>query len=136
MASSIRKTQEVAVKIGKLLNPNDIVLLKGPMGAGKTTFTHGLVKGIGSKDHVSSPTFSLVNIYEGPGFQICHFDLYRLENEEEIEGIGFYDYLDKGNILIIEWSDFIEKYLPKEQLITISLDVIDEDTRKITFQKA
>lgn len=86
-----------------------ILLLKGNLGAGKTTFTQSLVKKMGSKDEVNSPTYSLVNEYLSPKGHIFHFDLYRVENIEELFDIGIEEYLDSGVLSIIEWPKFMKK---------------------------
>lgn len=91
-----------------------IILFEGEMGAGKTTFIKALVKEIGSSDEVSSPTFSLVNEYEIPNGKIFHFDLYRIKSEEEALDFGIEEYLDSGNLCLIEWPDKIRNLLPEK----------------------
>lgn len=110
-----------------------ILLLKGNLGAGKTTFTQSLVKKMGSKDEVNSPTYSLVNEYLSPKGHIFHFDLYRVENIEELFDIGIEEYLDSGVLSIIEWPEIYEKELEDfsyhEMRIENKLGV-----RKVEFQ--
>ncbi|WP_027376296.1 tRNA (adenosine(37)-N6)-threonylcarbamoyltransferase complex ATPase subunit type 1 TsaE [Kaistella palustris] len=100
-----------------------LLLLKGNLGAGKTTFTQFLLKKLGSHDDVSSPTYTLVNEYHTPKGNIFHFDLYRLENEEEVYNIGIEEYLDNAFLCIIEWPEVYEdelKDLPHHTLSIIN----------------
>ncbi len=124
------ETIKFAEKIGKLLKPNDIIAYKGNMGAGKTTFTIGLAKGMGLDVWVSSPTFALVYEYEGD-IPLCHFDMYRINTFDELYSTGFFDYLDTGRVLAIEWSENIEEALPKNY-ITIDIQINEGDSRTIT----
>jgi len=91
------------------LKAGDTVLLSGELGVGKTTFVRGILKGLGYSGVVVSPTFSLIETYQFKAFNIQHFDLYRLEDEQELELIGFRDYFTKDNIIIIEWPQRIMK---------------------------
>ena len=87
------QTQALAERLAKLLRPGDVLAYTGPMGAGKTTFTVGLARGLGSSDWVSSPTFALVQEYRGP-VPLCHFDFYRITGVDDLYATGFFDYLD------------------------------------------
>ena len=127
-SNSLEETKNIAIAIGKKLKKGDILAYKGGMGAGKTTFTHGLLEGIGSVDSVSSPTFSIVNSYQGDGFMIHHFDMYRILNDDDLYSIGFYDYQDGENILIIEWSENIEGELD-DNVIVIDIEKPSENQR-------
>lgn len=104
---------------------HNILLLKGNLGAGKTTFTQCLLKNLGSRDEVSSPTYSIVNEYDSPNGKIFHFDLYRMKNIEEVYDIGIDEYLDNGYLCIIEWPEIYEeelKELPHHQIIIENID--------------
>ena len=90
---------------------HNILLLKGNLGAGKTTFSQFLLKELGSSDEISSPTYSIVNEYDTPKGKIFHFDLYRLKNKEEVWDIGIDEYLDDGCLSIIEWPEIYEEEL-------------------------
>lgn len=127
---SAAETIEVGKKIGSLLRGGDIIAFKGGMGAGKTTITHGIAIGMGLRDEVSSPTFALVNEYIGEDISLCHFDMYRI-SADELESIGFYDYLTEDRVIAIEWSENVAEELPKG-IITIEIERIGEDERKIT----
>ena len=90
---------------------HSVLLLKGNLGAGKTTFTQSLVKNLGSSDEVSSPTYAIVNEYDSPKGKIFHFDLYRMKNLAEVYDIGIYEYLDAAYLCIIEWPEIFEEEL-------------------------
>jgi tRNA threonylcarbamoyladenosine biosynthesis protein TsaE len=111
-----------------------IYLLYGNLGAGKTTWVKYLVSHLGGDARqVDSPTFSIVNTYEVNGNQIHHFDLYRLESLEEIEDIGFMEYIDSGNLCIIEWPEKIAEFLPTEDVLTLNISLHLEKCRKYSF---
>lgn len=129
---SARETIEVGKRIGTKLAGGDIVAFKGGLGAGKTTITRGIVMGARLEDIAFSPTFALVNEYLNPnGPDIYHFDMYRISSEE-LETIGFYDYLGEDSIILIEWSENIADALPGS-VITIELERITDDERLITI---
>ena len=111
-----------------------VVILKGGMGFGKTTLIKALVRALGSTDNVSSPTFSLVNSYEGANDKIYHFDFYRIKNEEEAFDIGFEEYLYSGDWCFIEWAERVEKYLPETYTI-VELIQIDKNHRKLRISE-
>ena len=90
---------------------HNILLLKGNLGAGKTTFTQFLLKDLGSQDEVSSPTYAIVNEYDTPKGNVFHFDLYRMKNADEVEDIGIHEYLDNAFLCIIEWPEVYEEEL-------------------------
>lgn len=113
------------------ISTSKIVLLNGKMGSGKTTFVRHLNQFLGA-DQASSPTFSIVNQYQYEKGTIYHFDLYRLEKDEELTDIGFEEYLDSGELCIIEWPEIGERFYP-EDTITIDFTVIDESSRKLVL---
>jgi len=119
----------IGEKLAQLLKPGDVLTLEGQLGAGKTTFTKGLAKGIGVKRHISSPTFTIIKEYEGK-LPFYHMDVYRLENSEE--DIGFDEYFNGDGVTVVEWAQFIEDFLPSERL-TIKINYIDEHRRTIEF---
>jgi tRNA threonylcarbamoyladenosine biosynthesis protein TsaE len=112
---------------------NKILLLKGNLGAGKTTFTQFLLKKMESKDTVTSPTYTIVNEYHSPQGIIYHFDLYRMKSLEEVEDIGMYDYLQSAHLSIIEWPEIYVQELSHHQYHEISIDN-QMDERIITFK--
>ncbi|HBN85317.1 MAG TPA: tRNA (adenosine(37)-N6)-threonylcarbamoyltransferase complex ATPase subunit type 1 TsaE [Clostridiales bacterium] len=99
--------------MGKVANPGDTICLTGDLGSGKTVITRGVACGIGINEGVTSPTFTLLNIYYGH-IPMYHFDVYRLESPENVLDIGFYDYIGNDGVALIEWADLIEDYLPSE----------------------
>ena len=109
------KTREIGTKLGKLLFPGAVICLIGDLGAGKTTMTQSLAKSLGIDDYITSPTFNIVNEYEGR-IPLYHFDVYRIGCSEEMYDIGFDEYIDSEGVCIIEWSNLIEDILPEEYL--------------------
>ena len=132
LTSSPEETVELGRLIGEKLRGGDIIAYKGSMGAGKTTMTRGLTMGLGLGDQAFSPTFALVNEYRGRGLTLYHFDMYRITSAMDLETTGFYDYLDSDSVLAVEWSENIAEELP-EPLTVITLERIDDETRKITI---
>lgn len=117
---SPEETIAVAEKLGKLLKAGDMIAYKGGLGAGKTTFTRGIAIGMGLGDNVISPTFALVNEYRGEHINLYHFDMYRIQSEDDLETTGFYDYPFEENVAAVEWSENISDFLPKNTIyITI-----------------
>lgn len=116
MVEFITTSPEMTEKFGEalagILNPGDTIALDGDLGAGKTCLTRGITRGMNSSSHVSSPTFTIVNEYEGGRLPIFHFDTYRLSDEEDFLMSGLDEYFDRGGVCIIEWSDIIKGVLP------------------------
>lgn len=109
------KTREIGTKLGELLFPGAVICLIGDLGAGKTTMTQSLAKSLGVDDYITSPTFTIVNEYEGR-MPLYHFDVYRIGCSEEMYDIGFDEYIDSDGVCIIEWANIIEDILPDEYL--------------------
>lgn len=126
------ETEAFAEKLSQKLRGGDVIAFRGGLGAGKTTFTRGLARGLGSDTEVSSPTFALVHEYEcNP--PLYHFDMYRIDTMDDLYSTGFFDYLESGGILAIEWSENIDEALPDETIfVTISPD--GPDSRTITVE--
>ncbi|SHE95353.1 tRNA threonylcarbamoyladenosine biosynthesis protein TsaE [Tissierella praeacuta DSM 18095] len=112
----LEETKEMGIKLGNILKSGDIVCLNGELGAGKTTLTKSIGLGLGVTDYITSPTFALINEYNGR-VPVYHFDVYRLENVEEIYDLGFDEYFYGKGVCIIEWAEKIERLLPKERVI-------------------
>lgn len=121
-------------KLGKLLNSGDIICLNGDLGTGKTHFVKGVASGLGIEDTITSPTFAIVNEYKGR-LKLYHFDVYRVNDPDEIEAIGFDEYIFSDAVSIIEWSDYIEQLIPKEHIkVTIEKDKMEDvNSRKISI---
>lgn len=139
---SPKETEEIGKKLGSLLKSGDVVAMFGGMGMGKTAFTHGLAEGIGiDPRQVSSPTFALVQEY-GDDKKLYHFDMYRIDSWDDLYSTGFFDYLEQGGIVAVEWSENIENALPdnyirvefsrgekeNDRIINISGGITLEDT--------
>lgn len=132
--NSVKQTQQLAEKIGRLLKKGDIIAFTGGMGMGKTAFTRGLAKGLNiDENEVSSPTFALVNEYRGNLHTIYHFDMYRVADVNDLYSTGFFDYLDTDAVLVIEWSENIKGALP-ENTINIDIERISDNERKIVIK--
>lgn len=130
---SPEETIAAAEKLGRLLRAGDVIAYKGGLGAGKTTFTRGLAIGLGLGDNVTSPTFALVNEYRGKDITLYHFDMYRIESEEDLESTGFYDYPFEENVAAVEWSENISEFLPKHT-IYITINASGENDREIIIE--
>ena len=129
LSHSARETEQIAADFAATLHSGDVIAYRGEMGAGKTAFTRGLCRGLGLSDHVSSPTFALVHQYGNGAHALYHFDMYRVETFEDLYSTGFFDYLDYGGILAIEWSENIEAALP-ENAITVELKKVENDPQQ------
>ena len=104
ITNSEAETMAAAKEVAAKLKPGDVILYEGEMGAGKTAFTRGLAEYFGTEDEVTSPTFALVHEYRGK-IPLFHFDLYRITGFDDLYGIGFFDYLNRGGIIAVEWSE-------------------------------
>lgn len=131
---SLEDTKKLGCKLGTLLKEGDVVCLDGDLGAGKTTITKSIAKGLEVEDYVTSPTFALINYYNGR-LPVYHFDVYRLENIDEIYDLGFEDYFYGRGVSIIEWSKKIEKFLPKDRL-EIMIKKSNQNNERIIELKA
>ena len=127
---SPEQTELFAEKLGAVLAGGETIAYFGGLGMGKTRFTAGLAKGMGITQDVSSPTFSLVHEYRGDK-TLYHFDMYRITTFEDLCSTGFFDYLDWGGVLAVEWSENIENALPEEKLIKIEILRGENDESRI-----
>lgn len=132
ISKSVAETENIAKNFAKELKPGDVIAYKGNLGAGKTAFTRGLALGLGLNAEVSSPTFALVHEYQGKDITLYHFDMYRINDFDDLYSTGYFDYLDLNQILAIEWSENIEGIL-EEDTIFVDIKTIDENTRKISI---
>lgn len=128
------ETEALGETLARRLGAGDVVAYRGDLGAGKTAFTRGLARGLGCTGRVTSPTFTVVNEYEGR-LPLFHFDLYRLEGEDALYDIGWEDYLDRGGVCAVEWSERAEAALPRETVwVSIRRCAESEDWRRITIE--
>lgn len=136
ITNSASETEKIAEQLGMLVPKNAVVAMFGDLGAGKTAFTRGFARGMGISCDVSSPTFALVNEYRGKDNTLYHFDMYRISGWDDLYSTGYFDYLDTGAALIIEWSENIEAILP-EDCIRVSITKTENFTeRKIKITGA
>lgn len=105
ISNSVEETERLGADLAARLPAGSIVAFTGDLGAGKTAFVRGMAQGLGVTERVTSPTFTIVNEYEGEGLPLFHFDLYRLEDAEELFDIGWEDYLSRGGVCAVEWSE-------------------------------
>ncbi len=133
--NNAKETFELGVQIGKEAKAGDVYTLVGDLGVGKTVFTQGLAKGLEIEEPISSPTFTIVQVYEEGRLPFYHFDVYRIGDVEEMDEIGYEDYIYGQGVCLIEWSNLIEEILPeKRREITIEKDLEKGfDYRKITI---
>lgn len=130
-SNSEDETRRIAKEIAERLDPDDVILFSGEMGAGKTAFTKGLAEYFGTEEEVSSPTFALVHEYPGK-IPIFHFDLYRISGLDDLYAIGFFDYLDRGGICVIEWSENVPELQDElENVVKIDITKLSENGREI-----
>ena len=124
------ETELVAFNLAQKLPYGKVIAMFGDLGAGKTAFTRGFAKGMGIDSDVSSPTFALVNEYRGNGKTLYHFDMYRISGWDDLYSTGYFDYLDEGASLIIEWSENIEAVLP-DDCIRVTINKTDDNNEGI-----
>ena len=130
-------TYDLGKKLGEHCKPGDIILLNGDLGVGKTVFTKGFGKGLGIEEPISSPTFTIMQIYEQGRLPLYHFDVYRIADPEEMDEIGYEDYFFGKGVCLIEWASLIEELIP-EHVTEIQIEKVLEkgfDYRKITIVK-
>lgn len=131
------RTAELARRLAGVLRPGTVICLDGDLGAGKTLFVQNLAAGLGVQGEVTSPTFNLMNVYEDGRLPLLHFDLYRLEQEYELDEIGFYDYVENPDgLVLIEWAEKFPECLPEDH-IALEIQRTDvEDERVLVFSLA
>ncbi len=127
---SSEETESFAIKLAQLLQPRDVITLEGDLGAGKTTFTKGLAKGLKISKTVNSPTFTIIKEYQGR-LPLYHMDVYRLD--DSYEDLGFDEYFEGSGVTVVEWAHLIEEQLPAS-LLTISIQRIGDTSRKIVLK--
>lgn len=130
-SASPQETHVLAQRLGELATPGTVLVLDGPLGAGKTSFVQGLARGLGITGVVNSPTFTIVKEYRGR-LPLYHFDLYRLEDAEELWELGLEEYLAAGGVCALEWGERAQGLLPRERM-HIRLEHMGEDKRSIRF---
>ena len=132
ITNSPEQTEAVGAALGKILKPGTILAYRGDLGAGKTAFTRGLARGLGYGEPVTSPTYTIVNEYLGGRLPLFHFDMYRLASSDDLWDIGWEDYLERGGICAVEWSENVEDAM--ENAIYITIHKTGEETRRIEIE--
>lgn len=127
------ETENFAAEFAKSVKPGTVIAFEGDLGAGKTCFTSGFAKGMGYEGEVNSPTFAIVNEYLGGRLDIYHFDMYRVSGWDDLYTTGYFEYLEMGGVLLIEWSENIASALP-EDTVVITIEKLSEDERRITIE--
>lgn len=133
LSHSEQETEQLGEQVARRLPRGTVIAYTGELGMGKTAFTRGLARGLGCRGRVTSPTFTIVNEYEGD-IPLFHFDLYRLGSSDELFDIGWEDYLARGGVCAVEWSENVEDALQDAIRITIEKDSLVPDTRHITIE--
>ena len=123
------ETEKVGEALGRVLVPGSILAYEGDLGAGKTAFTRGLARGLGATEQVTSPTYTIVNEYLSGRMPLFHFDMYRLASSDDLWDIGWEDYLERGGVCAVEWSENVADAM--EDAITVCIRKLGEDSRKI-----
>ena len=132
LTSSPKETEQLGAQLAARLLPGAILAYRGDLGAGKTAFTRGLARGLGIADPVTSPTYTIVNEYLGGRLPLFHFDMYRLTCSDDLFDIGWEDYLERGGICAVEWSENVADAM--EDAIYVTIEKTGEESRRITIE--
>lgn len=132
ISSSPKMTMDIAAKLSKDFKGGEIIALKGDLGMGKTCFVKGIAIGLGFNGEVTSPTFAIVNEYIGGRLDLFHFDMYRITGWDDLYSTGYFEYIQSGGVVAIEWSENIEGALG-DDVITVEFERISDNERKITI---
>ena len=132
LTNSPAETEAVGAALGKIIPAGTVIAYRGDLGAGKTAFTRGLARGLGCSEMVTSPTYTIVNEYLGGRLPLFHFDMYRLASSDDLWDIGWEDYLERGGVCAVEWSENVAEAM--EDAITVTIDKLGEDSRRITME--
>ena len=126
------ETEQLGQALAALLVPGDIIAYRGDLGAGKTAFTRGLARGLGCREPVTSPTYTIVNEYLSGRLPLFHFDMYRLASSDDLWSIGWEDYLDRGGVCAVEWSENVADAM--EGALWVTVESLGGDSRRITLE--
>ena len=132
LTHSPEETEKIGASLAKQLSPGTVIAYRGDLGAGKTAFTRGLARGLGYTDLVTSPTYTIVNEYLSGRIPLFHFDMYRLKNSDDLFDIGWDDYLERGGVCAVEWSENVADAM--ENAIFVTIEKTGEGTRRITVE--
>ena len=129
---SPEETERLGAALAQQLRPGTVIAYTGDLGAGKTAFTRGLARGLGYREPVTSPTYTIVNEYLGGRLPLFHFDMYRLSSSDDLWDIGWEDYLERGGVCAVEWSENVRDAM--EEALTVAISKVDENTRDIEIR--
>lgn len=132
ITNSPEETENVGAALAKVLPAGTIIAYEGDLGAGKTAFTRGLARGLGCGEPVTSPTYTIVNEYLSGRLPLFHFDMYRLKSAEELWDIGWDDYLERGGVCAVEWSENVAEAM--EDAVRVKIEKLGENSRRITIE--
>ena len=132
LTNSPEQTEAIGSALAKILTPGTVLAYRGDLGAGKTAFTRGIARGLGCTDTVTSPTYTIVNEYLSGRLPLFHFDMYRLRSSDDLFDIGWEDYLDRGGICAVEWSENVRDAM--EGALVVRIEKTGENTRTITLE--
>ena len=130
--TSPAETEAIGAALGKILPPGTVIAYRGDLGAGKTAFTRGLARGLGAKEQVTSPTYTIVNEYLNGRMPLFHFDMYRLASSDDLWDIGWEDYLERGGVCAVEWSENVDDAM--ENAIWVTIHKTGEASRRIEIE--
>lgn len=131
LSDSAEQTEKIGEALAKRLIPGDVIAFRGDLGAGKTAFTRGLARGLGIREPVTSPTYTIVNEYTDGRLPLFHFDMYRLHDSEELFDLGWEDYLSRGGVCAVEWSENVEDAMADAIVVAIGTDPACDTLRRI-----
>ena len=132
ITNSPAETEALGASLGQRLKAGTVIAYRGDLGAGKTAFTRGLARGLGCREIVTSPTYTIVNEYLGGRIPLFHFDMYRLRSSDDLWDIGWEDYLERGGVCAVEWSENVDDAM--ENAIYITIEKTGEESRRITIE--
>lgn len=134
ISNSPTDTKKIAADLAATLQGGEVMAFYGDLGMGKTCFTTGLAEGLGFTGEVSSPTFAIINEYLGGRLNLYHFDMYRVSGWDDLYSTGYFEYMESGGVLAVEWSENIESALP-DDVIKVTIKRLDETKREITIER-
>lgn len=134
ISNSPADTKDIAARLAESLSGGEVIAFYGDLGLGKTCFVTGLAEGLGFTGEVSSPTFAIINEYIGGRLNLYHFDMYRVSSWDDLYSTGYFEYMESGGVLAVEWSENIESALP-DDVIRVTIKRLDETKREITIER-
>ncbi len=132
ITNSPEETEALGERLAKVLRPGTVLAYRGDLGAGKTAFTRGLARGLGYREAVTSPTYTIVNEYLGGRLPLFHFDMYRLRSDDDLWDIGWEDYLDRNGVCAVEWSENVPEAMAGA--LTVIIEKLGDTARRITVE--